>query len=154
YYQHGISRSSTKVPLFYAKSRFNLAIDAVRHPDTGLIVCRSSITDPGNGCVPWNLLGVNVNSQAAIDYVSAAPEFAYRNERLVQIVAAIAFQGEPFELCAGPVSLAFGAEHRREQVRGNSDPRSQANDWYAGNYLPNFGKYHVTEGFVETVVPL
>ena len=51
---------------------------------------------------------------------------------------------------AGPVSLATGIEHRSESVRGEASPTG----WFLGNYVPTFGSYNVTEGFVETVVPL
>ncbi len=150
YYQSGISRSETIATSVYSRSRFLLAIDAVRGPN-GAIVCRSSLTTPTNGCVPWNVMGVGVNSQAAFNYVMGE---AWRHEKLSQDVAAVSVSGEPFDLWAGPVSLAFGAEHRREEVSGTVDEASARNDWYAGNYLPNFGQYNVTEGFLETVVPL
>ncbi|MGE4062108.1 MAG: TonB-dependent receptor plug domain-containing protein [Rhodospirillaceae bacterium] len=149
YYQSGISRSETIATSVYSRSRFLLAIDAVRGP-SGTVVCRSALT-VANGCVPWNLMGIGVNSQAAVEYIMGE---AWRHEKLSQKVAAVSVSGEPFELWAGPVSLAFGAEHRREEVSGTVDEASSRNDWYAGNYLPNFGKYHVTEGFIETVVPL
>ena len=151
YYQNGLSRSETSVPGIYSRSRFALAVDAVRHPTTGLVVCRSTLTAPANGCVPWNVMGVGVNSQAAKDYILGT---AWRHEHLGQEVAAVSVAGEPFSLSSGPVSVAFGAEHRKEHVSGVVDAGSARNDWYAGNYLPNFGRYTVTEGFVETVVPL
>ena len=155
YYQMGISRSKEVVPQTYQRSRLNLAIDAVRHPTNGTIVCRSTLADPGNGCVPYNALGVGVNSQAAIDYVIPGGLVGpWRNQTLEQSVGAVNFSGTLFELPAGEVSLAFGGEHRTEEVRGISDPASQRSDWMVGNYLPNFGKYSVTEGYLETVVPI
>jgi iron complex outermembrane receptor protein len=155
YYQLGISRSREMVPLTYQRSRLALALDAVRHPTNATIVCRSTITNPGNGCVPYNVLGVGVNSQAALDYVMPGSDVGpRRNQTLEQGVGAINFSGTVFELPAGEVSLAFGAEHRTEEVRGISDPASQVSDWMVGNYLPNIGSYNVTEGYIETVVPI
>ena len=46
---------------------FARAVDAVRGPN-GAIVCRSTLTAPGNGCIPLNLFGENRFSQAAVDY--------------------------------------------------------------------------------------
>ena len=54
---------------------FYQAVDAVRNP-AGAIVCRSTLTSPTNGCVPYNVLGTDGNSQAAIDYVTTAHAFS------------------------------------------------------------------------------
>ncbi|MEI4509368.1 TonB-dependent receptor [Sphingopyxis sp. CCNWLW253] len=139
------------------------AIDSVRSP-TGAIVCRSALTNPSNGCVPYNVFGTGVNSQAAVDYVLGN---AFLNSKLTQDVYAATLHGDPFSTWAGPVSLALGVEHRREAISGRVDAldaaslaTSVANNaarippYFAGNYLPTFGSYHVTEGFVEVVVPL
>jgi len=55
---------------------------------------------------------------------------------------------------AGDVSIATGIEHRREAVSGSNDPLSTTNSYWAGNYHASFGSFNVTEGFIETVVPL
>ena len=61
---------------------YNLAIDAVRvtaanraasNLPIGTIVCRSTLTNPTNGCKPLNVLGDGVASQDAIDYVNPPP---------------------------------------------------------------------------------
>lgn len=150
YYQKGISKTLETIPATTNNARFASAIDAVRHPTTGLIVCRSSIADPANGCVPYNLFGINVNSQAALDYVLGRPA---RNQEFTQDVVAASITGEPFSLWAGPVSVAVGAEHRKEEVSGEVDPQ-YISGWFVGNFRPTFGKYDVTEGFLETVIPL
>ncbi len=128
-----------------------LAIDAVRNPTTGAIVCRSTLTNPGNGCVPWNVFGIGVNTKAAADYIAG---WSYALERNQQEVMAASATGEPFSLWAGPVSIAFGAEHRKESVGGIESARNAANDSSLGNSRPTQGSYSVTEGFLETVVPL
>ena len=151
YYQYGYTKTTNKAPLVSSRSRYTLAIDAVTHPTTGLIVCRSTLTDPGNGCVPFNVMGIGVNGDAALNYLLGT---AYKHERLMQSVAAASMQGEVFDTWAGPVSLALGIEHRKEAVRGDSDRDSANNNWFLGNYLPTFGSYKVTEGFAETVVPI
>ena len=118
---------------------------------TDEIVCRSTLSDPGNGCVPFNVFGTGVNTAAAVDYITGVD---WRKEHFEQNVGAVSIQGEPFSNWAGPVSLATGIEHRRESVRGVSDPTAETGAWYVGNFLPTFGHYTVTEGFLETVVPL
>lgn len=155
YFQDGISRSLEVVPRTYLKDRYALAIDAVRNPATGAIVCRSTLTTPNNGCVPYNLFGIGVNSQAVIDYLLPGyPYGPWRRQRFEQQVWALNVSGEPFVLPAGPVSLALGVEHRSEEVSGTSDTESKTLNWFIGNFLPSFGKYNVTEGYAEVVAPL
>lgn len=153
YYQKGVSRTSENGHNVTAKAEFGMAVDAVSGPN-GTIVCRATLASPSNGCVPYNLFGIGVNSQAALDYVFRSPEHPQRNQRFAQDVIAMTVNGAPFDIWAGPVSLALGAEHRIEKVSGRADPISLNNGWFAGNYLPTFGRYGVSEGFVETVVPL
>ena len=112
------------------------------NPATNAIVCRSTLIDPTNGCVPYNIFGTGVNTRAAIAYISTR---STRHDVMKQKVAALNFSGEPFSTWAGPVSLAFGAEHRSENVRGVVTGIT---------FLPTTGKYDVTEGYVETVIPL
>jgi iron complex outermembrane receptor protein len=130
--------------------RILLGRDAVRAPN-GTIVCRSTLTNPTNGCVPYNYFGTGVNSQAAIDYFTGV---SARIDYLRQDAGAITVRGEPFSLWAGPISVAFGVEHRYERVRSTVDPDNIANNYLSGNYKPNFGKLSVTEGFLEAAIPV
>lgn len=132
------------------KTKYAEAIDSVRNED-GAIVCRSTLTNPGNGCAPYNIFGTGVVSQAARNYVSGT---SLGRTRITQNVFAGTLRGEPFNTWAGPVSIATGVEHRREAVSGKSDELSLTRSYFAGNFIPTFGSYHVTEGFFEAVVPL
>lgn len=147
YYQKGIAKSSSN-PTISLTANYNNAIDAVINPANGAIVCRSTLASPGNGCVPYNILGVNVNSQAAKNYVIVHP---FLHQRFTQDVAAGSVQGEPFSSWAGPVSVAAGVEYRRESVTGVADSIPTT---FAANFLATSGAFDVFEGFAETVVPL
>lgn len=151
YYQRSESDISSQISNNQIKANYALAADAVRNPATGAIVCRSSLTDPSNGCVPFNVMGLGVNSQAAINYVTGVSSI---DQTLTQNVAAGTLRGEPFSTWAGPVSIAIGIEHRREAVDGMSTARDQANGFFAGNFRPTHGSFNVTEGSLEAVVPL
>jgi outer membrane receptor protein involved in Fe transport len=72
-----------------------------------------------------------------------------------QNVASASIDGTPFALWAGDVSVAAGAEWRREWM-GDSwvDATSVRREWWAGNALPSKGNFNVKEAFLETVVPL
>jgi len=154
YYQRGESDTTNRAPNMAAYPNYDLATDAVSDPNTGEPICRSTLTDPGNGCVPYNPMGIGVNSQAAIDYVTGAGTIMWRRQKIEQDVAAASVQGEPFSTWAGPVSVAFGVEHRKEHVEGVNDDISDRFGWWVGGYAVTEGGYHVTEGFLETVVPL
>jgi len=131
-------------------SRYRSAIDAVRDPN-GAIVCRSTLTDPTNGCVAYNILGTGTASDAAKNYVL---DNSNLHGKLKQDVIAASFRGEPVSTWAGPVSIAAGFEHRREALSGEADPLSLSNSFWAGNFKPINGSYHVNEGFLEAVIPL
>jgi outer membrane receptor protein involved in Fe transport len=155
YFQSGETRAAEAIYNNAVKPYVENATDAVRNPTTGAIVCRSTLASPNNGCVPLNLFGTGVNSQAALSYITNGYNGPHRNERFVQDVGAANVRGEPFSDWAGAVSLAFGIEHRWEAVHdGPSDPLDAAGAYYNGNFQPNIGSYSVTEGYIETVVPL
>jgi outer membrane receptor protein involved in Fe transport len=151
YYQLGTTESSETGYNISYKARYSAALDTVVNPSNGQPICRSTLTDPNNGCLPYNPMGIGVNSQAAIDWLLGSP---HRDQRFTQEVVAATLRGEPFSSWAGPVSVAMGVERREEKVRGEADETSLINGWFAGNYLPTFGSYHVAEAFVETVFPL
>lgn len=146
YLQNGVTHHTSKLQRVIHTANFAMASDAVRDA-RGAIVCRAALTDPGNGCVPYNLFGLGVNSQAALNYITGTD---WRTERYEQNVQAFSVHGAPVRNWAGPISFAFGAEHRSEKVGGVAGPTG----WFLGNYMPSFGGYTVSEGFAETVVPL
>jgi len=161
YYQAGIARTNELLTNTWLNSRVALAQDAVRAPagnaagiPAGTIVCRSTLTAPTNGCVPLNRIGTGGVTQAAIDYVFNNGQQPQRFQSLRQDVAAISFStNDLFETWAGPVSVAFGGEYRRERVDGSVDPQFNSG-WLYGNYLVTRGNFNVKEAFLETVVPL
>ena len=152
YYSRGSSRTSRRFTDRISKN-YNRAIDAVFDPQTGNIVCRSTLLgEPGSeNCIPFNLFGEGVNSIAAVNY-SAGTAYNYAN--FTQSVFAGTVTGEPFSIWAGPVSLALGMEHRKEGGGGIQDRISSQNGYLVGNIAPTKGSYTVTEGFIETLVPL
>jgi iron complex outermembrane receptor protein len=133
------------------KANLALATDAVRNPTTGLPICRSTLTDPTNGCEPYNPMGIGVNSQAALNYVGGN---GHLQQDLGLDVVSATMHGEPLATWAGPVSLAFGVEHSRYSVESTTTAADEANSFYLGNYKATNGAYRVSEGFLETVVPL
>ena len=155
YYQRGRSQAKSIGELITHIARFNAAVDAVRAPN-GQVVCRvNNDANPANdmrGCIPINVFGVGVASKEAIEYTSGLD--TYQLIRNWQNVIAASISGEPFAVPAGPVSLAAGAEYRKESAFGIADSESLVNAFFAGNPKGFSGKYNVKEGFAEVVVPL
>ncbi len=155
YYQLGIAKTQEMLTNTWVTSRLLLATDAVRNA-SGQIVCRSTLTNPTNGCVPINRIGLSTPSDAALNYIFNDGLQPSRRQRLRQDVAAITFQtASLFENWAGPVSLAFGAEYRREEVSGSINPAAPNNlGFLYGNYRVTTGDFDVKEAFIETVFPV
>ena len=162
YYQYGRTNLDINLLNTTDNVKFSNAIDAVTD-GSGKIVCRSTLTNPSDGCVPLNIFGTGVASPAAIAYVKGT---AWQQQKIVQQVAALSVNGEPFSLWAGPVSFAAGFEHRSESVSAVGDPVSAAftvgpalypttlGGFFTGNFKSNAGKYSTNEGYAEVVVPL
>lgn len=129
----------------------------------GSIQCAVNVdaitTNNDPNCVPLNLLGIGVANPAAIDYILGNP---YRNEKLEQSVFGANLSFTPFATWAGDVSVAVGAEYRREKISGYVPAEFQptisngatTTRWSVGNFLPTNGSYTVKEAYLETVVPL
>ena len=130
--------------------RFTRAVDSIRV--NGVPTCRVNavtVTDPA--CVPLNLFGQGSPSQAALDYIHGTQDYQVDIE---QRVAAAEIQGNLFSIGENAVTLAIGGELRRDEVRGVSDPISQAGGFAIGNPRALAGTIDVKEGFAEIAVPL
>jgi iron complex outermembrane receptor protein len=171
YYEHGVNKTAIDVDHILLTPRFNQAIQAITL--NGAIVCADPVAR-ANGCQPLNILGGKTPSAATLAYVQpdAGP---FQRLRMTQDVASLSFSGAPIDLWAGPLSVAFGAEYRREFYTVHADPygagiadrspnsgaypadpllASVGNNWHAGNYKNGDGVYNVKEAFLEIDLPL
>ena len=170
YYEHGENTTDIHVSNILLNPRYAQAIQAISLD--GQIVCANA-TARANGCVPIDVFGATSPSAAALAYI-APTNGPFQHTHQTEDAASIAINGEPFSLWAGPVSLAYGAEYRREYYRVIADPygngvsdaspyssaypadpalSTSGANWYAGNYHDGTGQYHVTEAFLETNLP-
>lgn len=151
FYSHGEFRNDLRAPGFLITRNFANAVDSVVSPTTGQPVCRVALADPSSTCVPINLFGAGAPSQAAIDYVTGTP----RSKVLDKLdTYGASLRGEPFDLPAGPVSIAVGVEGRNVSTRadiGELDAAAAFNTFYFTGFS---GKTNVKEAFGEIVVPL
>lgn len=129
---------------------YRQSIDAVVNPATGQIVCRIALTTPTTTCKPWNVMGIGVNSSNTASFIR--PDFQFGLIQMRSYTASIT--GEPFSSWAGPVSVAASFEHRKDSVRSVVDPTSTALGFASANHGALNGEQSVTEGALETVIPL
>lgn len=172
-YVFGQTKSNILLTDYRIADRYFAAVDAVRD-GSGNIVCRTTISPVGNidpnnydapattftpgansGCLPLNLLGDGVRSQAALDWVNAD---ILNRARIRQHVVSGAISGDFgqfFELPGGPVGFAIGGEYRKET--SNFVPDQLLQQGALADFslqLPEQGEFDVKEAFAELQVPL
>jgi iron complex outermembrane receptor protein len=167
FYTHGDAQLRTSQAQNENRNLF-AAIDAVRDPASGNVVCRVTLVNPGllPGCVPLNPFGSGTLSAAASDYVSNPSQFQVTN-KLDEVGAN--FGGSPFDTWAGPVAFNVGLNYRKQSLgqTSNADP-TVAIDYTGIRGLPattparfSFtnvgvadGKLTSKEAYGELVVPI
>lgn len=154
YYQYGKNDVRLDVSGNISISRMRNAIDAVTAAN-GTIACRINAdaitTNNDPACAPFNPFGRDRFSPAALAYVTP---HGFQTTHIREHVLAANTQGELFDLPAGAVQLAGGAEWRQQQLDGDADAISKATDFYSLNGQALAGKIKVTEGYLETNLPL
>lgn len=150
YYQEGIAKTHEQTVNSYNNARLALATDAVL--SNGQFVCRSTLTNPTNGCIAMDRLGTGGPSAEALAYVFG-PEQPWRRQKIEQNVVAAALTGELFNLPGGAAAVALGGEWRKDQISGRVGATSSSG-WVSGNYRPNVGEIAVKEAFLEVALPL
>ena len=150
--------------------RFLLAIDAVRDPATGNIVCRAQIDpaariaypggssflgDDVSSCVPLNLFGENAASPAARAYVNPITSSRGHADQLDIVGSATYNTGAFFNLPGGPISFAFGGEYRRETQFNAFDDLINSGVTFS-NIIPVYDppSLKLYEGFGEVEIPV
>jgi iron complex outermembrane recepter protein len=176
YYQYGRNHNLLRYTDTLRLDRIYRGIDSVLD-GAGRVVCRSTLTFPGDGCVPVNIFGEGSVSAAARAYITAGSYEQTQN--VTQNVAEATLQGRAFDLPAGPVNIAMGINWRRDAVQNTPRrlpaeldsitlPASSAQGYrglpsaYVGStnifertvFNNVSGRYAVWELFGETAVPL
>ncbi|HSX55597.1 MAG TPA: TonB-dependent receptor, partial [Sphingomonas sp.] len=150
YYSHGEYQNNIDTPGFRLTAEFANAVDSVIGPG-GTPICRIALSNPSTSCVPLNLFGYGAPSAAAIDYVTGTP--SSRSTTKLDTFG-VSLRGEPFDLWAGPVSIAVGVEGRWESVSTVSGDLDRARAFTTFQFGELAGKDSVKEAFGEVVVPL
>ncbi|MGC4250988.1 MAG: TonB-dependent receptor [Sphingobium sp.] len=173
-YTHGESKHKMDNSGLYDSKKLYAAVDAVRDTN-GNIVCRVTL-DPTvasqySGCRPMDVMHGNPAASTPDGYAYATGTSSYR-ARLKQDSIEASLSGSLFELPAGPVDFAIGAEYRKVSLdlTSNADPATltDRDAYFAGlrgvpsgalyYWLNNVGAAHgsvnVKEAYAELAVPI
>jgi len=151
YYAYGQALQHFDTPGFVLTQEWNNAVDAVIHPVTGNPVCRVALREAESTCVPINLFGEGAPTQAAADYVTGTP---HQRSMVKLHTFGASLRGEPFDLPAGPVSIATGIEARRESIDQRVGEQDETKAFRAFSFNPMKGDFTVKEWFGELLLPL
>jgi iron complex outermembrane recepter protein len=171
YYEHAMNTTNIHVDDIMLQPRYNNAINAATV--NGQIVCANAVARAA-GCVPINIFAGDIAlTPEQLNYLEPSPG-PFQHTHQTEDAASLAINGEPLNLWAGPLSVAFGGEWRKEYYRVIADPYGNGvtadtpnnadypadpvilpggANWYAGNYHNGTGQYHVSEAFLETNLP-
>ena len=171
YAEHGENTTVIHVQDITLNRRYNYAIDAVRDA-SGNVVCRDAAAR-ANGCQPIDIFGDVPINMAGWSYIAPLNGPMQHTDSSQNVVSANV-HGDVFEGWAGPVSMAAGAEWRREDYAVRGDPYGAGVDlesrygpsypldttlsaggdnWFAGNYHNGRGAFNVKEAYVEFNIP-
>ena len=155
YYSFGRTRQKERQVNNTALARFLLGLDTSTNGSGGEPVCRSTLSDPGNGCVAINPFAPLTRDM--IDYIqySTSPSVSTMSQQVVSG----AIRGDMAELPAGPLQFVLGGEYRLEKndigAIPELDPDSPSFDSSIGATASGLvGKFDVAEGFAEVSIPI
>jgi len=172
YAEHGENKTVIYVKDITLNPRYNFAIDAIKDPATGQIVCRSAAARAA-GCQPINIFGDVPINMAGWNYIAPTNGPMQHTDSTQNVVSAN-INGELAQGWAGPISMAFGGEWRREEYKVFGDPygagvaldspysanypadptlSTTGDNWFAGNYHNGQGAFNVKEAYVEFNIP-
>ena len=163
YYQHSENHlyehyTSIEITQNLANATDAVTVTAANVGSSGLVpgtvACRTTLTNPTNGCLPLDIMGIGVENPLAIAYVEDHNDFYRLN--MEEDSAGASMQGIlPWDLIgAGAPSTAFGVEYRKEAAVTAADPYGAAGGLGGGNFVPIRGQYNVIEGFGELDIPI
>ncbi len=134
---------------------FSLAYDAVFN-SSGQIVCRvNQVTVTVPGCVPINLFGNGMPSQAALDFVNTDTHVYQSGTEIDALAYVNGDSSQAFSFPGGPARFVLGAEWRKETAHlTESEPARSFGTFF--NAFPDFNPpdLGITEGFAELELPL
>lgn len=146
FYQYQRTRTDQKASGVVNQSRLAQALNATTNAQ-GQIVC----VDASRNCVPVSIFGLDTISTAAGAFLTPDRD---DSERFDRQVAGASLSGSLFDLPAGSVDVALGAEYRKDKYRYTASPGDLANEYGAASLRSAGGEYDLKELFGEIRIPL
>ncbi len=148
---YGLNRIDQKQSGDLLRDRVALALGPSYQGDAQPL-CGSADT-PVAGCVPLNLFGgAGSITPEMLDYVAGDVLLdRFINE---QTVVSAGLRRDLFDLPAGPLSVALGAQYREESARDTPDAQSQAGNTTGAAREATDGAYEAREVYLEVGIPL
>jgi outer membrane receptor protein involved in Fe transport len=161
YYQWGQTKGRMDGNHIQLTPRWKAAADAVFAPAgvpgivEGTIICRTTITNPTDGCIPTNVMGAGVANPATLEWAYSQPGDVWQTREFEQHVMAANVRGAPMQNWAGDVSVAAGVEYRIDKSEGDVDSFSKPGftRFIAVSPLPRMTQ-KVAEIYLEAGMPL
>ncbi|HXL70242.1 MAG TPA: TonB-dependent receptor [Rhizomicrobium sp.] len=120
----------------------------------GSVACASTLTNPTNGCAPYNPFGTGVVSPASLNYIVDHNDYYFLN--MEEDTAHAGMQGVlPWDLTgAGAPAVTFGYDYRKETMVSKADPFGSLGALGGGNFVPITAEYNTNEGYAELDLPI
>jgi outer membrane receptor protein involved in Fe transport len=108
---------------------------------------------PNSGCVPLNLFGEGVASQAAIDWVMT--DSIARSKMQQHVLSGFVSGSIPgLTLPGGDIGFVVGGEYRKELSKSDPAIEDQLGQTFGNVIFPTDGDFDVKEAFAEIRLPL
>ncbi|GAM04761.1 TonB-dependent receptor [Novosphingobium sp. MBES04] len=151
YAQYGRTNYSSRLTGDISLDRFASALRAVPGAN-GTVVCEGS--DPA--CVPINIFSPTGVTNEALGYVQGTFTRTGFTEESIVSGSVTGDLGLTLPFAANPISVAFGAEYRKERIGFTPDTHYSSRDvaGNSGGEYPISGSFDVKEVYGEIRVPL
>ena len=159
YYQYSEVRMQNTYLNDLSVTRIGRALDAVRDPATGRIVCRSVLDGSDPSCVPWNIFQEGAVTQEMIDYLTLPLSARGATDQTVvsgYISGNLGRYGLRSPFAATGFDIVLGGEYRDDNLKFKPDQAYRSGDGagQGGASQPVSGGSDVTEFFIEAGIPL
>ncbi|MXP27565.1 TonB-dependent receptor [Porphyrobacter algicida] len=158
YYQYGRTVYTQVYTNELSIARLNKATDVVTDPSTGNPVCRSALDQSDPSCVPYDVFGGNITSDA-LNYVAAS---GFQKGIVSEQVANASITGQLGQYgiqspwAADGLGVNVGVEYRKESLDLQVDHAFETGDLtgQGAATLPVSGNYHTVDFFGEAQLPI
>ena len=131
YYQYSEVRMQNSYLNDLSITRIRRALDAVRDPATGQVVCRSVLDGSDPGCVPWNIFREGAVTQDMVNYLSLPLSARGATDQTVvsgYIAGNLGRYGLRSPLAATGLDLVLGGEYRDDNLKFSPNQAYRSGD--------------------------